>query len=320
MDEDELGLNGKVAVVAGGSAGWGSGIAVALGTAGARVVVAARGDAVWDVVERIRLAGGGAIGVQGPLDVGDGVARLLRAALDAFGRVDVWVNSLGLARPGRLLEMTEDDWDDLIRVQLRSVFLGTQAAARHMVEHGVRGRIINMGGSAGLYGMPQMGGHAASKGGVLAATFTWAEELAPHGITVNALRGGVASPNMDLVLSGTVLAGERSGSPSPADLGFHDPDFAAPLAVWLASDAACDVTGWHLGIDGEVVTVYGRSPQLVQLRTSGSWTVEELQARLGPAVADLDLGSNAMTQLQPRAAGRAVVHAHISPVTVGDEP
>jgi NAD(P)-dependent dehydrogenase (short-subunit alcohol dehydrogenase family) len=300
----ELPLANKVAVVAGASAGWGRGIAEGFAAAGAQVVANGRSDAVLEVVDRIRSSGGTAIAVQGSVETTEGAARLFDAALAEYARIDIAANSVGIQTPAPLLELTEAAWDETIRIQLKSVFLCSQLAARHMVEQGIRGRILAVAGGAGPFGMPGASHHAATKGGVLAATYSWAEELSPHGITVNAIRGGVLSANMQRFIDQVALVAKsdpQQGPKSARDLGFYDPEEAAPLAVWLASDNAASVTGWFLGIDGEVVTIYGRSAAATILKKKGNWTVQDLDERLGPALQELSRQGNALTQLNPTA-------------------
>jgi 3-oxoacyl-[acyl-carrier protein] reductase len=280
----------RVAVVTGSSKGWGRLIAEALAADGVAVVVNGRSDDVDAVTTSIRGRGGVASAFRAAVDTPDGVDALTAHTLETFGRVDIWVNSLGVFEHQPLLRLELAHWEAVLRVQLTALFLGTQAAAREMVWRGDGGRIINVVGSA-AYGMPCLGAHAASKGGALAATYSWAAELAPHGITVNAIRGTVQSPSMrgHLDRIGVLDAAADADDETWRRLGFQTPEEAAPLAVWLASESAGDVSGFHLGIDGPRVTIYNRLPRTEELLASSSWSVDELDRRLRPLLSEGEL-------------------------------
>jgi 3-oxoacyl-[acyl-carrier protein] reductase len=291
----------RCSVVTGSSKGWGRAIAEGLAAAGDCVVLNGLSDEVDVVVREIRNAGGEAIGVRVGTDTPDGVEQLLRAALDAYGRVDIWANSLGIQNPQPLLSLELATWEAILRLQLTAMFLGTQAAARQMVKQGKGGRIINVVGG-GAYGIPGASAHSASKGGALSATISWAEELRPHGITVNAIRGGVQSPGMRDYVAGTDRFDERYTSGDLEvlrELGFYRRDEAAPLPVWLASESASDVSGFHIAIDGTRVMVYDRVSVALELYDDDGWTTEKLEATLHPALRALPPQSEAASQRRP---------------------
>lgn len=290
----------RCAVIAGGSKGWGRAIAEGLAADGASVVVNGLSDEVDVVVDEIRAAGGDAVGVRASADTPDGIAQVLDGALTTYGHIDVWANSVGMQDPQSLVNLELDSWESILRLQLTSVFLGTQAAARQMIMQGHGGRILNVVGG-GAYGIPGAGAHSASKGGALAATVSWAEELRPHGITVNGIRGGVQSPGMRDYVVGTGRFSTDVGGDLDdlRDLGFYTRAEAAPLSVWLASDAAADVSGFHIGIDGNRILVYSRVAVDVELYGEEGWTVEALEAHLHPALRQLPPRSEAPSQRRP---------------------
>lgn len=295
----------RVAVVTGSTQGWGRAVAEGLAAAGVRVVVNGRHEDVRDVVAGIRAAGGQAIGVQLASDTGPGVQQLLERALHEYGQLDIWVNALGRMSPSPLLTETEANWLATIQTQLTSVFLGARAAARQMISQGAGGRILNVAGGA-AFGSPGASAHAATKGAVLAATYSWAEELRPYGITVNAIRGGVQSPGMNAFIEGMGLTGGKAPEDDAAQhaLGFYRRDEAAPLAVWLASDEAATITGQYIGIDGPRIVVYGRVQTALQLIEPGGWSVQQLEAVLQPALRGVAQGADRGSQ-QQQADGRA---------------
>ena len=290
----------RTAVVTGSTQGWGRAAAEGLGAAGIAVVVNGRHDDVHDVAACIRGDGGQAIGVQLATDTASGVQQLLERALDEYGRLDIWVNALGRMSPSSLLTETEDNWLATIQAQLTSVFLGARAAAHQMVSQGTGGRIISVAGGA-AFGSPGASAHAATKGAVLAATYSWAEELRPHGITVNAIRGGVQSPGMNAFIESMGLAGGKAPTDDAAQhaLGFYRRDEATPLAVWLVSEAAAAVTGQYIGIDGPRIVVYGRVQTALQLIEPGGWSIQRLDAVLQPALRALAQIADRGSQRRP---------------------
>ncbi len=290
----------RSAVITGSTKGWGFAVAQGLAAQGIGVVVNGRGDAVETVVQSIIDAGGVAVGARYPTDSPEGVDRLLRQAIDTYGEIDIWVNSLGVQRPEPLLSMELSTWNDILRVQLTSYFLGTQRAARLMVKQGRGGRILNIVGS-GAYGNPGASAHAASKGGTLSATYSWAVELAEYGITVNAIRGGVRSPNMRAYLDAMGHLDGVSGADEDVmrELGFYSPEEAAPLATWLSSEEVDDITGFHMGIDGPRILVYDRVRVLLEMNQDGGWTEEMLEQRLRPAILQAAATTEAVSQRRP---------------------
>lgn len=181
-----MGVAGRVAIVTGSGQGIGEGIARRLSDDGARVVV---NDIFPEKVERVvgalREAGGEVLGVVADVSRDDGAKELVARTRGAFGRVDILVNNVGIARDTYLTKMAEEDWDEVLRVNLKSQFLCCRAAVPLMMEQRY-GRIINISSRAWL-GNPGQVNYAAAKGGVISLTRTLALELAKFGITVNAI-------------------------------------------------------------------------------------------------------------------------------------
>ncbi len=181
-----MGVAGRVAIVTGSGQGIGEGIARRLSDDGARVVV---NDIFPEKVERVvgalREAGGEVLGVVADVSRDDGARELVARTREAFGRVDILVNNVGIARDTYLTKMAEEDWDEVLRVNLKSQFLCCRAAVPLMMEQRY-GRIINISSRAWL-GNPGQVNYAAAKGGVISLTRTLALELAKFGITVNAI-------------------------------------------------------------------------------------------------------------------------------------
>ena len=200
-------LEGKIAVVTGASRGIGRAIAETLAAEGATVVVNYQSNAAAaeEVVSAITAAGGQALAVAA--DVSDTAAAegLIKAAIDAFGHVDIVVNNAGTTRDTLLLSMKEEQWDAVLSTNLKSVFNVCKAVARPMLRRKQGGRIINISSVSGIVGQPGQTNYAASKAGIIGFSKSLAKELGSRGITVN------------VVAPGFVLTCLLYTSPSPRD-------------------------------------------------------------------------------------------------------
>jgi NAD(P)-dependent dehydrogenase (short-subunit alcohol dehydrogenase family) len=245
----ELSLAGHNALVTGANGGLGSHFAQTLARAGANVAVAARRvDSLREVQEKIAADGPRVTAV--PLDVTnpDSVAAAFDAAASALGPITVVVNNAGIAITKPLLDQTEEDWQQVIEVNLSGAWRVAQAAARHMVEHGRGGSIVNIGSILGLRVSSQVPSYAASKAALIQLTKAMALELARHRIRVNTLAPGYVETGINREFfaseAGQALIKRipqrRIGKPGELD---------APLLV-LASDAGSYITGAVLAVDG----------------------------------------------------------------------
>ncbi|MFQ5558058.1 MAG: SDR family NAD(P)-dependent oxidoreductase, partial [Acidimicrobiales bacterium] len=178
------GVEDRVAVVTGSGQGIGEGIARTLGLAGARVVVNdLADDRVDETVADLEHAGVKAVGVSADVATAEGAEAVTAGAIESFGRVDILVNNVGIARDGWLSKMSEEDWDEVLRVNLKSQFLCCRAVGRHMIAQ-KHGRMVNVSSRAWLGG-PGQTNYAASKGAVVSLTRTLALEMARFGVTAN---------------------------------------------------------------------------------------------------------------------------------------
>lgn len=287
-------------MITGSSRGWGRALAAGFARRGARVVVNGRiGATVDETVEAIQAAGGSAVGAIGDVATAEGAAGVIDTAVREFGAVDVLVNNAGLMDPAPLLTMTEAQWRHVVDVQLTGVFICTQLAARVMVEQPTGGRIIQIGGGAGVRGYGGYANHAASKGGLLAAAYSWALELADRGVAVNVVRGLVRTALTDPMIAGIrARLGAAATSLTDRELGFYDPDETVPFVAWLAT-APRELSGYFFGIDGPKLTLWGLAQPAGELIETDGWTDERCQTRLPDWLRDIDVRSRGVAEISP---------------------
>ncbi|MGB7251668.1 MAG: 3-oxoacyl-[acyl-carrier-protein] reductase [Phormidesmis sp.] len=243
-------LTDKVAIITGSSRGIGKAAALALAEQGGKIVVnyARSSDAADAVVAEIEGAGGEAIALQADVSKAAQVDAMVKAAMDKFGRIDVLVNNAGITRDTLLLRMKPEDWQAVIDLNLTGVFLCTRAVSKIMLKQR-SGRIINISSVAGLMGNPGQANYSAAKAGVIGFTKTIAKELAPRGVTANAVAPGFIATDMteDLKNTEEILKFIPLGR-------YGQPDEVAGLIRFLAADpAAAYITGQVMNVDGGMV-------------------------------------------------------------------
>ncbi len=241
-------LTGKVAVVTGAGRGLGQGIAVALAAAGADILGVQRGP-MAETRSAVEAVGGRFEALQASVAGQDAAPDVIQAALDAFGRVDILINNAGIIRRADTLDLTEEDWNDVLDVNLTAAMWLCQAAARHWVAAEQGGKIINIASMLSFQGGIRVAGYTASKSGLLGLTRLLANEWAQKGINVNAIAPGymktdnTAALRQDKQRNAEILARLPAGRwGEPGDLG--------GAAVFLASSAADYVHGAVVPVDG----------------------------------------------------------------------
>jgi 3-oxoacyl-[acyl-carrier protein] reductase len=245
-------LTGKVALVTGASRGLGRAIALAYAAQGADVAVNYRGneEAARKTADEIRAAGRSAELIQGDTSAGrDACEAIVKAAIDALGKVDILVNNAGITRDNLLMRMDAEEWDDVLATNLSGPFWMTRAIARPMLKARA-GRIINMSSAAGRMGNAGQANYAAAKAGLIGLTKTTARELASRGITCNAIAPGLIETDLTADLPAAATEAIKTLTP----MGYvGSVDDVAAAAVYFASDEARYVTGQVIGVDGGMV-------------------------------------------------------------------
>src|SRR6202167_2600459 len=257
-------LDGKVAAVTGGGRGIGRGICKLLAAQGAAVVVndlgvtvagqvEAQSTPAEDVVKEIKAAGGKASANHMDISKVEGGEGLVNQAIKDFGQLDILVNVAGILRDRMIFNMSEQEWDDVIRVHLKGHYCTMRPASAHMRER-KHGRIINFSSGAAL-GAPGQPNNAAAKAAILGLTYSSAVALAKYNITVNAIMPGASTRMTDSVPEGRMPGGNFRQSTRAAN-SIMDPANVAPVVVFLASDEAQYVNGQAIGAMGYRVTRY----------------------------------------------------------------
>ena len=247
-------LKDKIAVITGAGGGIGRATAERFAKEGARIVindiVAARAQETVDIITR---AGGQAVAAPGDVTVRADVQRIFATALDRFGTYDVLINNAGILRRAAITDLDEDDWERIFRVNVRSMFLCTQEAARYWLKEQRPGKIVNLGSVTSIRGNSGAAHYAATKGAIKQYTESCALELGPHGINVNAIGPGMVPTNIasgggaftppDAARLAAMGKAVPIGRPGTVE------DIAAGC-LFLASDEASYITGHLLIMDG----------------------------------------------------------------------
>ncbi len=283
-------LEGKTAIVTGSGRGIGRGVALALADQGAKVIVADFGGSVEGtgsdrgvadhVVDEIRAAGG--VAEADYCDVGDHAQaeNLVRHALDSWGGLDILINVAGNLQERMIFNMTEAEWDSVIRVHLKGTYNTTHFASIHWRTERKGGyRLINFSSGAGINGSAGQPNYAAAKAGLIGFTKSCANALARYGVTANAIAPGAATRMTDRGLANQQAT--REGDPaSERSTGTpRDPLNVAPVLVYLCSEQGANVSGRVIGASGYQITLYRDMEMERQIFSDGPWDIDELWQR-----------------------------------------
>ena len=244
------GLDGKVAIVTGGSSGIGRATSLRLARDGARIVVAdVNAEGGSETQRLVADAGGEATFVETNVTDPAGVEEMVAKSIATYDRVDILVNNAGITRDKLMMQMKEEEWDAVLNVNLKAAFLCTKAVCRPMMK-ARSGRILNIASVVGLMGNAGQANYSASKAGIIGLTKTTARELAPRKITSNAIAPGFIDTDMTKKLSEEVR--EKLMAQVPLGVLGQAEDVASAVA-FLSSDDAAYITGQVLVVDGGMV-------------------------------------------------------------------
>jgi len=282
-------LDGRVAIITGAGRGVGREHALLFASEGAKVVVNDLGGSTdgsgsdatpaEQVVEEIRAAGGEAVANGDDVADGEGARRLVQAAVDAFGDLHVLVNNAGILRDRMLANMSDEEWDSVVRVHLRGHFLPTRAAAQHWREKSKAGRpvdasVINTTSTSGLFGNVGQSNYGAAKSGIATFSMIAQEELGRYGVRVNAI-----APAARTRLTGTIPTGDDGGAINEtAEAGFdpNDPGNIAPFVAYLATKD-CPIAGRVFFVHGGSVHLFQPWAIIDSIEKDERWTVADLE-------------------------------------------
>ncbi|EML9397450.1 2-dehydro-3-deoxy-D-gluconate 5-dehydrogenase KduD [Citrobacter freundii] len=248
MIQEAFRLEGKVVIVTGCDTGLGQGMAVALAEAGCDVVGVNR-KIPHETAEKINALGRRFMAIQADLSQQDALTSIVTQSVSAFGRIDILVNNAGTIRRQDALDFSEKDWDDVMNLNLKSVFFLSQAVARQFLAQGNGGKIINIASMLSFQGGIRVPSYTASKSGVLGITRLLANEWAAKGINVNAIAPGYMATNNTQQLRADSERNQEIIDRIPAGRWGTPNDLKGPV-VFLASSASDYIHGYTLAVDG----------------------------------------------------------------------
>ncbi|MDH4146731.1 MAG: SDR family oxidoreductase [Acidimicrobiia bacterium] len=280
-------LDGKVAIVTGAGRGLGRSHALLLAAEGAAVVVNDLGGE-WDgsgadtraaseVAEEIKSSGGRAAANFDDIADWEGAQRMINQAVEEFGGLDALVCNAGFVRDRTVFNMSESEWDDVVRVHMKGHFVPTRWATAYWREKfketdkPVGGRIVYTASEAGLYGNAGQPNYSAAKAGIAALGITVAREVQRYGVTVNTI-----NPRARTRMTVNTFGADRM-TPKEGDFDYNDPDNVSPWIAYLCTDAAADITGQCFVVGGDMVQLMeGWKPANQIRKRKDRWTVAEL--------------------------------------------
>jgi len=291
-------LKGRTAVVTGSGRGIGRGVAMLMAEEGANVIVNDPGVNVdgtghddgpaAQVVAEIKAKGGVAVPNFDSVATLQGGENIIKTALDSFGRIDILVNVAGILRDRMIYNMTEEEWDAVIQVHLKGHYNTTKPASILMRQQRF-GRIINFSSGSGLNGSSGQANYGAAKAGIAGFTRVVGRDLGRYGVTCNAIAPGAAT-RMTQTVPDTArqararagIGGAQAAAAPVAEIRrpqmpvLREPEYVAPMVVWLATDAAWNVNCKVFNVSGGTIALSSEETPIRQINKQGTWTIDEL--------------------------------------------
>jgi NAD(P)-dependent dehydrogenase (short-subunit alcohol dehydrogenase family) len=297
-------LDGSVAIVTGAGRGIGRGEAIELAREGARVgVTVLDGEVGQAVVDEITAAGGEAVLDTGDCSEEDTARRLIRTAIDTWGKLDALVNNAGILRDRTVAKMSADEWDAVIKVHLRGHFLPTHYACAHWKEAGTGGRIVCTASTSGILGNFGQANYGAAKAGIAAFSTIVAMEMARYGVRCNAIAPAARTRMTESAYGAfkDLSSPENTGDDSD-NFDFWHPDNVAPLVAYLCSESAGMISGKVFGVQGDAVELYQPFTSVAVIQNHDTrFTAEGIAARAHELFAESGLSpevENMMAKLR----------------------
>jgi 3-oxoacyl-[acyl-carrier protein] reductase len=290
-------LEGKVAIVTGAGRGIGRGVAHLLAEEGARVVVNDYGVAVdgtqptegpaQEVADEIKGKGGEAVANFDTVATVEGGENMVKQALDAFGRLDILINVAGILRDRMIFNMSEEEWQAVIAVHLKGHFCTTKPASI-IFRQQRSGRIINFSSTSGLIGNPGQANYGAAKAAIAGFSRVVARDLGRYGVTCNYIAPGAATRMTASVSEQSRALRQRAGIQGAASqaqtpqqaappLMLREPEYVAPMTVFLATDKAWNINGQGFGVSGGTISLLHQPLPYRTMFKPGMWTLDELE-------------------------------------------
>lgn len=245
---DKFKLEGKIAIVTGASTGLGQGMALALAGAGADIV-GVDYVGMLDTHEKVEALGRKFLSIEANLMSTAPIQGIIDRTVEVFGKVDILINNAGIIRRDDAIDFSEKDWDDVININLKTVFFFSQAAARQFIKQGTGGKIINIASMLSFQGGIRVPSYTASKSGVMGITRSMANEWAKHNININAIAPGYMVTNNTAPLRADAERSRAILERIPAGRWGMPDDIQGPV-IFLASEASNYINGYTIAVDG----------------------------------------------------------------------